>query len=299
MSERRKLKSSPAPSLNDLARLGKNINGYFGETIDLPAILADCVAAAQAHGWTADEISVTPQLRLLTLIRQAKGGSEHTIRNTQTAAMAAHPSAISDHRPRVYISTGIHGDEPAGPLAVRQLLMEDRWPAHLDVWLCPCLNPAGFLMNRRENAQGADLNRQYLQPTAPETLAHISWLQRQPPFDLCLCLHEDWEAHGFYVYELNPDDRPSLAEAIVSKAAEVCPIDRSELIEGRPAQGGIIRPSVDPRSRPQWPEAFFLLTYKTRLSYTLEAPSDFPLSSRVAALIAGVGAALERIDRRG
>ena len=66
----------------------------------------------------------------------------------------------------------------------------------------------------------------------------------------------------------------------------------SEEIEGRPAREGIIRPSVDPRSRPQWPEAFFLLTYKTRLFYTLEAPSDFPLSTRVAALVAGVTAAL-------
>jgi hypothetical protein len=106
-------------------------------------------------------------------------------------------------------------------------------------------------------------------------------------------LHEDWESHGFYVYELNPDNQASLAEAMVASAAEVCPIDRSEIIEGRPAENGIIRPSVDPRSRPQWPEAFYLLTHKTRLSYTLEAPSDFPLSARVAALVAAVRTALE------
>jgi hypothetical protein len=95
------------------------------------------------------------------------------------------------------------------------------------------------------------------------------------------------------VYELNPDNQPSLAEAIVARVREVCPIDRSEVIEGRPALNGIIRPSVDPRSRPDWPEAFFLITHKTRLSYTLEAPSDFPLTTRVAALVAGVAAALE------
>jgi hypothetical protein len=29
---------------------------------------------------------------------------------------------------------------------------------------------------------------------------------------------------------------------------------------------------VDPRSRPQWPEAFFLLTHKTQLSCTLPDP---------------------------
>ena len=178
------------------------------------------------------------------------------------------------------------------PTAVRQLLQDDKWPANLSFWVCPCLNPTGFEANRRENAAGADLNRQYRKPQAQEILAHIAWLQAQPRFDLCLCLHEDWEASGFYLYELNPDAMPSLAPAMIEKVAEVCPIDPSEVIEGRPARKGLIRPSIDPRSRPDWPEAFFLLSYKTRLSYTLEAPSDFPLAVRVAALSSAVTAAL-------
>jgi len=122
----------------------------------------------------------------------------------------------------------------------------------------------------------------------------MGWLKEQPAFDLCLCLHEDWESHGFYVYELNPDNQPSLAGAIVDRVAEVCPLDPSGIIEGRPAHNGIIRPSVDPHSRPQWPEAFHLLAHKTRLSYTLEAPSDFPLPVRVSALVTAVRAAVEQ-----
>ena len=195
--------------------------------------------------------------------------------------------------PRIYISTGIHGDEPAGPLAARRLLQEDAWPPGWDIWLCPCLNPMGFVLNHRENGEGLDLNRQYRAPEAEETLAHVAWLGRQPRFDLCLCLHEDWEAHGFYLYELNSDCLPSLAEPIINRVAQECPIDKSQTIEGRPAQNGIIRPDLDPRNRPQWPEAFFLITHKTRLSYTLEAPSDFPLTTRVAALVAAVTTALE------
>jgi predicted deacylase len=204
--------------------------------------------------------------------------------------------ALPASRPRVYLSTGIHGDEPAGPLAVRQLLQEDRWPANCDLWLCPCLNTEGFVQNRRENPDGLDLNRDYLKPKSGEIIAHTAWLNRQPSFDLCLSLHEDWEARGFYVYELNPDNRPSVAEAMVARVAEVCPIDDSEIIEDRPAHNGIIRPSVDPRARPQWPESFFLLTYKTRLTCTLEAPSDFPLPARVAALVVAVNAALEKVE---
>ena len=271
-----------------LQQLGRNLNGYLGERIEIVAVLDDCAKAAREHGWTAEEITASPKLSLLTLTRPASAAP----------AGACGERGLKNRGMRVYISTGIHGDEPAGPLAVRRLLQEDRWPPHLSFWICPCLNPTGFVLNRRENAESVDLNRQYLQPTAGETVAHIDWLERQPAFDLCLCLHEDWESQGFYVYELNPDGRPSLAEAIVSRVAEVCPIDKSEIIEGRPAQNGIIRPSVDPRSRPQWPEAFFLLTYKTRLSYTLEAPSDFPLSVRVDALAAAVRVGVRAKDKR-
>jgi protein MpaA len=283
----------------ELRRLGKNINGYFGETIAIAAVLGECVAAARAHGWSILEIQATPQLTLLAFTRvcsrplAASDPPAAASLAFSTGAKAAVPPP--PRRLRVYISTGIHGDEPAGPLAARQLLEDDQWPAGVELWLCPCLNPEGFRLARRENGQGLDLNRQYLNPQAPETVAHIAWLQQQPAFDLCLCLHEDWEAHGFYVYELNPDHRPSLAEPMVAAAARVCPIDRSEIIEGRPAHEGIIRPGSDPRSRPDWPESFFLLTHKVRLSYTLEAPSDFPLACRVAALTAATRAALEGV----
>jgi protein MpaA len=257
-----------------LHRLGKNVNGYLGETIDIRSVLADCVAAAKDHAWKIEDIPVDSAVTLIGLTRPARS--------------PAQPSANSVEPLRVYLSAGIHGDEPAGPLAASQLLHEDNWPQGVDLWFCPCLNPSGFMLNRRENRQGLDLNRQYLQPEAAETRAHIGWLERHSRFDLCLCLHEDWESHGFYVYELNPDDRPSLAELIIRRVMDVCPIDLSDSIEGRPAHNGIIRPSVDPSSRPQW-------RHKTNLSYTLEAPSDFPLAVRVAALVAGVQAALEAL----
>lgn len=257
--------------------MGNNLKGYGGEMIDIDAVLRDCVVAARFHGWAIEEIHPAPKLIL---------------------GFTRHASRIKQHTPRIYISTGIHGDEPAGPLAVRQLLRENAWPAGLDLYLCPCLNPTGFTLNRRENHEGLDLNRQYLATEAEETVAHIAWLSRQPSFDLSLCLHEDWESDGFYVYEQNPDQQPSLAEAMIARVGEVCPIDRSEIIEGRPAHNGIIRPTIDPRTRPQWPEAFFLIMHKTRLSYTVEAPSDFPVAARVVALTVAVNTALESISQR-
>jgi murein peptide amidase A len=268
------------------ARLGKNVNGYFGETIDIRAVLEESAAVANSAGWSVEEIP---------LIETRRTSSDRISPLPGLIAFTRRAAASHSRASRVYISAGIHGDEPAAPLAVRQLLRDNRLPGAAELWVCPCLNPEGYLLNRRENAAGIDLNRDYLHPKTPQTAAHIRWLNRQPSFDVCFCLHEDWESHGFYLYELNPDGRPSLAKGIIDAVAEVCPIDRSEMIEGRPAQGGIIRPSADPTTRPQWPEAFFLLKHKTRLSYTLEAPSDFPLSVRIASLVAAVTEAVTAV----
>jgi len=252
-----------------MERLGKNHGGYHGETIDIRAVLRDVQASAQAHGWASEIFHEQSDFKWFAFHRS---------------------SPVTRHSSRIYISTGIHGDEPAGPLAALKLIQESRWPGNVEIFLLPCLNPAGFSLNRRENADGQDLNRDYRNPQTAEVRAHVAWLERQPKFDLYLCLHEDWESHGFYVYEQNPDQRPALAEKIVEAVQKVCPIDLSENIEGRAAKGGIVRPNIQPQERPDWPEAFYLIVNKSRQGYTLEAPSDFPLAIRVNALAAGVNA---------
>ncbi|HMJ91700.1 MAG TPA: M14 family metallocarboxypeptidase, partial [Candidatus Acidoferrum sp.] len=221
-------------------------------------------------GWIAEDIPSTQAPRLFALRRQ-----------------------VSRATMNIYISAGIHGDEPAGPLAVLELLQRNDWPDCADIWLCPCLNPTGFPLNTRESGQGVDLNRDYRHQRTSEVRAHIAWLEKQPNFDFCLCLHEDWEAHGFYLYEVNLDKAHSFAEPIVAAVREICPIDHSTLIDGRDALDGIIRPNIDPALRPEWAEAFYLITHKTRLSYTLEAPSDFPMNLRVAALVTAVRSAVK------
>jgi hypothetical protein len=254
-------------------KLGKNHGGYHGEAIDIRAVLRDVQAAAQEHGWTSD------------IFHESAGFKWLALHHLPPSSIIHHPST------RIYLSTGIHGDEPAGPLAALKLIHENRWPKNAEIFLLPCLNPTGFTLNRRENADGFDLNRDYRHPKAAEVRAHIAWLERQPKFDLYLCLHEDWESHGFYLYEQNPDSKPSLAEKMIEAIQKVCPIDLSENIEGRAAKGGIVRPNILPHERPDWPEAFYLIVNKSRQGYTLEAPSDFPLKTRVDALVSGVNAA--------
>lgn len=253
------------------------IRGYQGEPIEIQTVLEKIVEIAQRNGWRRESVNLvnhntTKEVDLLAYHRSSK------------------PSLH-----RVYLSTGIHGDEPAGPLAVLQLLKDNIWPKGVDIFLCPCLNLTGFPLNRRENEKGIDLNRDYRDTQSDEVRDHIEWLKRKPRFDVTLCLHEDWESKGFYLYELNPDEQPSFAKKIISRVAEICAIDRSSEIDGWPAENGVIQPDKDPFDRPQWPEALYLITNKTRLSYTLESPSSLPLQTRVAAQVKAVRAVLDSI----
>lgn len=256
-------------------RLGRNKKNYAGEIIAMQKVIPDVVASARVNGWTVDLLKILPDYELPVLTRSS-----------------------DQEKSRVYISSGIHGDEPAGPLAIQELINEDQWPSTVSLWVVPCLNMRGFELNQRENPDGIDLNRDYRHRQTAEVRAHIGWLAKQPPFDLCLCLHEDWEAGGFYLYEQNPEHRFSLAEVMTQRASGICPVDPSAMIENRPATNGIIRPDLDINKRPQWPEAFYLLMNKTRQTYTLEAPSDYALPVRVGALVAAVRAAVDTFTGR-
>lgn len=201
-------------------------------------------------------------------------------------------------RPRIYLSAGIHGDEPAPPLALLELIEAGVFDERAVWFICPLLNPAGFLRATRENSDGLDLNRDYKDFRSPEIRAHFAWLRRQPNFDLTLCLHEDWEAQGFYLYELNPTARPTLADVMIEAVVNVCPIETATVIDGRSIDApGIIRPVSDPLMREMWPEAIYLRAHHTTLSYTIESPSAFPLAQRIATLRAAIEAALTRLTR--
>jgi len=198
-------------------------------------------------------------------------------------------------RPRIYLSAGIHGDEPAGPRALLEMIEAGLFDDRAVWFLCPVLNPGGLARGVRENAGGLDLNRDYRNPRSAEVGAHIGWLRRQPNFDLTVALHEDWEAKGFYLYEQNPNQRPSLAGPIIEAVAHVCPIDPSPVIDEREAKGGIIRPGGDPFERDLWPESIYLRVNHTTLAYTIETPSALPLEQRIAALRTAVATAIGRL----
>lgn len=239
--------------------------------LDPAALVQRCEQLAAAQGFRVERLGEIDGCPLVALTRRTPGP-----------------------RLRIYLSGGIHGDEPGPPHALLRLLERGGFDTRANWFVVPMLNPTGFARGTRENADGVDLNRDYQDRRTAEIAGHVRWLERQPCFDLALCLHEDWEARGFYLYELNPDARPSLADRILAAATAHSPIEEAEVIDGRSAAAaGVIRPVNDPLLRENWPEAIYLRAHHTRLSYTLEAASSQPLEQRIATLVAAVEAAIQ------
>ena len=185
--------------------------------------------------------------------------------------------------PSLYISTGIHGDEPAGVEALIQWAL--RFLPTLAGWnlqLFPCLNPWGLERNIRCDAEGRDLNRCFNSRKVPQIRAQLA-LMKGRHYDAGVMLHEDYDARGFYLYEASRQ-RPHWGDILRDELSAYMAPDPRGRIEGRAARDGVIRRRIDQRLLKQLkghPEALHLYFHHAERTFTFETPSEESLSDRV------------------
>ncbi len=196
----------------------------------------------------------------------------------------------------IYISAGIHGDEPATTEAL--IAWAERRMgqlAELPLLLFPCLNPWGLMYNRRTDAQDADLNRLFHREDQP-VLQALKTVVAPFQFEVALLLHEDYDGLGLYAYEIKSQE-PFWGEALLESARLIIPIDPRRQIDGRKAAGGLIRRRFDARRFAEigYPEAIWLHRFHARRAITVETPSEAALELRVTAHIAILDECVRRV----
>ena len=226
--------------------------------MDVQAYLDDFYNMASAMGFQREVIEVVDGYEIPAYTREVEGGES------------------------VYLSSGCHGDEPAGPWALLELMKEGFFSDRYTWQICPVLNPVGLVAGTRENGDGVDLNRDYLKKQTAEVRGHVAWLEKQQIPNLFLSLHEDWESKGFYLYEIQKEVCKSWAKFILSEVSEVMITEPNRVIDGHEVRepGWIFHePHADVRDL--WPEAIFMAERGVPISYTFETPSSSELADRV------------------
>jgi len=243
-----------------------------------------------------DRIDVDAFLAEFDAAAKDKGFALHPLHQSVAASRIE-----SENQPTIYMSAGIHGDEPAGPLAALEWLKNGNLGGFNWV-MCPLLNPAGMGKNIRENEEGVDLNRRYEDPLSKEVKAHQSFLKALGvTFEAAVCLHEDDDPKGFYLLEVLHDESRLMGRKIIEAVRAEIPPARANHFENLYAENGVVYQS--PLSRLAFkdglPEHFYI--YDTHMcdqksgqkhALVFETPSTLPLERRVRAHLLAINALL-------
>lgn len=202
------------------------------------------------------------------------------------------------HAPRVHMTSGVHGDEPAGPWALLSIVESGLLDQRFAYRIWPCTNPSGYVAGTRTNAEGKDVNRSFSDgASTPESRA-IMLENRDCRFALALDLHEDFEADGFYCYEPVVDGSAPLGRAILSAIESAglplqsldhlfdlgYPRDPERAAQMRTLERGrvLVNVAAETRLFPGLPLSLYLLRNATRRYVTVETPRKRPWEDRIA-----------------
>lgn len=197
----------------------------------------------------------------------------------------------------VYLSAGIHGDEPGSTEALIRWAEENVDSLRRrSALLFPCLNPWGLIHNSRTDAAGRDLNRTFQHDEVAHIRALKAFLQSRR-FRLALTLHEDYDGRGLYLYELERRT-PFWGEDLVGIARPLIPIEGRTIIDGRrTSHAGLVRRKIKLQRFPTLPEAVYLHLHHAERTFTFETPSEFALDQRVRVQLALISECIRRLDK--
>jgi hypothetical protein len=209
--------------------------------------------------------------------------------------------ALAPHAPRIWVSAGIHGEEPGSVEGCLRFLAKSakRWRALFSFTVLPCLSPYGYERGQRFDARGRDPNRLFRHPEEPLVAAVRRALEGGPRPLFAFDLHEDSDFSAFYMYEIAGQGRP-FAPDILAAVGRLGPIAHGRDLEPPIEHGLVVFPREegeevrDLRQRDTWPIAF-LLWEAAEHTVTLETPVLQPLTLRAAMHVAAMEAVLARL----
>lgn len=150
---------------------------------------------------------------------------------------------------KLAIFAGIHGDEPAGILALVDFLKaieENTWLfRNYRIHIYPLVNPTGYEDGTRHSRSGKDLNREFWKGSLEPEVALIEKELLEQKFDGIIALHSDDTSDGLYGFIRGATLAEHLLKPALAAAEAELPVNQASIIDGFHAVNGIIRTAYD------------------------------------------------------
>ena len=224
--------------------------------------------------------------------------------------------------PRIILSAGIHGEEPAGVYTLLEFMNRGivKYLDDFSFFILPCLNPHGFTRGVRFSRDVTDLNRSFDKVSGPQEVEAVKDLLRRfpGPYRLAIDFHET-DTHmprgedlsvennpaGFYMYETTRTGRPVLGPVIIRGIRKSGhPVSRRRSVYGAECRNGLIYST--PPENPDYPalpefngtlDWYLLQNGHTDHFLATETPTAWPLKRRIAVQKKALAHALTHIKK--
>ena len=145
---------------------------------------------------------------------------------------------------RIGLFSLVHGDEPAGALALlrllRALVNQPALATGYVLTFYPVCNPTGYEDHTRHNRAGLDLNREFWNASRQPEVRILERELTAQNFDGMVALHADDTSDGLYGYAPNRLLNENLLVPALRASERVLPRNRRRFIDGFTACDGVI-----------------------------------------------------------
>lgn len=145
---------------------------------------------------------------------------------------------------RIGIFGTIHGDEPAGAVAIAQFLShlaaDPSLAEDYQIFAYPICNPTGFEDNTRNSRSGHDLNREFWKNSLQPEVQILENELRTQHFHGLIQLHADDTSEGIYGFVRGATLTENLLRPALREAGKILPRNNNALIDGFAARDGMI-----------------------------------------------------------
>jgi hypothetical protein len=227
-----------------------------------------------------------------------------------------HTTSSNAYAKNIFLSAGLHGDEPAGVYALLGFFENKakEYDDKLNFFAIPCINPFGFEYDIRQNHNQVDLNRNFDSPKPEKEVSLVKKVLEEysRAFLFTLDMHEDPtdkinpgfelkdNPRDFYMYEKSPSREASVGHTIIRELERkgIWATKQKKIYHDFNDGGLVWHQSPEHKWNEDSSELFSYLQRYTDYSFTTETPTCWAVDKRVDAHLTALDLLMKEFEEK-